>query len=133
MNRSGNVFSRFKRTSSRNPEAQETFGRGISRNGARTLFFFVLAATILTMPFSIRAGQGDESQTPPVATSAAPAILKDYVYGYAPVTMAVTRAIQTAVPDNSEPGQAPVNQFAYQKTLTTPSDHLVSTPRLGWT
>lgn len=58
-----------------------------------------------------------------------PLVLLAYLYGYAPVAIAATERIQTAVPDaNSVPGAAPVNQFAYIKTLATPDDRTVIRP-----
>lgn len=57
-----------------------------------------------------------------------PAIVQDYLYGYAPVAMEATRALLTAVPDNTAPGLAPINQFAYGKGLSTPDDHLIVRP-----
>ena len=56
-------------------------------------------------------------------------VLVAYIYGYAPVAIAATESIQTAVPDaNSVPGEAPVNQFAYIKTLATPDAKTVIRP-----
>ena len=55
--------------------------------------------------------------------------LAAYIYGYAPVAIAATERIQTAVPDaNSIPGEAPINQFAYIKTLATPDAKTVIRP-----
>jgi hypothetical protein len=129
MNISWIVFSKVKRIGSPlNPKAPPAFCRKKSHGGRSTRFIFLFAAAIVTLPLCVRAGQENESQTPPVATSSSPAILNDYIYGYAPVAMEATRAIQTAVPDNTKPGQAPINQFSYQKTLTTPDDRLVIRP-----
>jgi hypothetical protein len=61
-------------------------------------------------------------------TAANAALAEDYLYGYAPVAMEATRAILTAVPDNTMPGQAPINQFAYANALATPDDHLIVQP-----
>ena len=56
-------------------------------------------------------------------------VLLAYLYGYAPVAIAATERIQTAAPDaNSVPGEAPVNQFAYIKTLATPDAKMVIRP-----
>ena len=56
-------------------------------------------------------------------------VLVAYIYGYAPVAIAATQSIQTAAPDaNSVPGEAPVNQFAYIKTLATPDAKTVIRP-----
>jgi hypothetical protein len=57
-----------------------------------------------------------------------PAILQDYIYGYAPVAMEATRAIETAVPDTTSPGRAPINQFAYVDQLATPAERLIIRP-----
>jgi hypothetical protein len=129
MNTNWNVFATVKRIGSpldlKTPPA---FGPRASRGGTSTRFLLLFAAAIVTLPISVQARQGDESQTPAAATSSAPSIFKDYIYGYAPVAMAATRAIQTAVPDNSKQGQAPINQFDYQRALSTPSDRLVIRP-----
>ena len=56
-------------------------------------------------------------------------VLVAYIYGYAPVAIAATERIQTAVPDaNSIPGEAPINQFAYIKALATPDAKTVIRP-----
>ena len=56
-------------------------------------------------------------------------MLKAYIYGYAPVAAWATMGIQTAVPDaNTIPGAAPINQFAYIKTLANPSETTVIRP-----
>jgi len=56
-------------------------------------------------------------------------ILNDYIYGFSPVAMEATRALQTAVPDNTTtPGQAPINQFGYRITLADPSERLIIRP-----
>ncbi len=56
-------------------------------------------------------------------------VLVAYIYGYAPVAIEATQRIQTAVPDaNSVPGEAPINQFAYIKTLATPDAKTVIRP-----
>lgn len=62
------------------------------------------------------------------AQAQSPTILQDYLYGYAPVAVEATRAFLTAVPDTTQPGRAPINQFAYTKTLSTPSEQLVIRP-----
>lgn len=67
------------------------------------------------------------AQCPSNADLSAP-ILKDYIYGYAPVTMQAVRALQTAVPDAKSPGRAPINQFVYRTTLITPDEHLIVRP-----
>jgi hypothetical protein len=55
-------------------------------------------------------------------------IVQDYIYGYAPVAIEATRAIETAVPDTTSPGRAPINQFAYVDTLATPAERLIIRP-----
>ena len=56
-------------------------------------------------------------------------ILRDYIYGYAPVVIEATRAIQTAVPDaTTSPGRAPINQFAYRDQLSTPAERFIVRP-----
>jgi hypothetical protein len=128
MNINWNVFVAVKRLGSPlNFKKPPTFGVRTLRGGTSSRFLVLFAATV-TLPLSVQAGQGYENPTPGLASSSAPAIFKDYIYGYAPVAMVATRAIQTAVPDNSKQGQAPINQFDYQRVLTTPSDRLVIRP-----
>ena len=58
-----------------------------------------------------------------------PSILNDYIYGFSPLAMEATRALQTAVPDNTTvPGLAPINQFGYRTTLADPSERLIIRP-----
>ncbi|MBV9746270.1 MAG: DUF1254 domain-containing protein [Acidobacteriia bacterium] len=55
--------------------------------------------------------------------------MQDYIYGYAPMTIWATSAIQTAVSNNtSSPGQAPFNQFSYVKQLAGPGAGLIVQP-----
>jgi hypothetical protein len=42
--------------------------------------------------------------------------------------MEATRAIVTAVPDNAQPGKAPINQFSYATNLATPNSRLIIRP-----
>src|SRR5262249_24104492 len=75
---------------------------------------FVLAAVI-----GLQKAQG---QNPPM-------LQLDYEYGYAPVVMQATRAIQTAVPDTTTtPGRAPINQFGNLDSLLTPADRFIVHP-----
>lgn len=57
-----------------------------------------------------------------------PTLQDDYVYGYAPVIMEATKNILTAVPQATYSGAAPINQFAYDEGLATPSERLVPRP-----
>jgi Protein of unknown function (DUF1254) len=54
----------------------------------------------------------------------------DYVYGLTPVIMRAVRDLQTAVPDQSTPGKAPLNQFSYSTQLVTPDDQTVVRPNV---
>ena len=129
MNITWNILSKLKRIGSPlNPEAAPTFDRRKSHLERWRRFFLLIAAAIVTLPLGLGAAQGNESQAPPVEISSEPAILREYIYGYAPVAMEATRAIQTAASDNTKQGQAPINQFSYQKTLTAPSERLVIRP-----
>src|SRR5260370_31429900 len=61
--------------------------------------------------------------------AAAQSILDDYIYGYAPVALAATRSFKTAAPNaTSDPGRAPINQFARLKMLANPTARLVPRP-----
>ncbi len=56
-------------------------------------------------------------------------VQNDYIYGYAPVAMATTRTIMTAVPDNKTiPGFAPINQFGYATSLPSHGPSLIIRP-----
>jgi hypothetical protein len=59
-----------------------------------------------------------------------PEIVQAYIYGYAPVAMMATRDIMTAVPDSTESGQAPINQFSYKHSLATPANRLIVRPNV---
>jgi len=64
-----------------------------------------------------------------ILSAQTPDILHDYIYGYAPVAIEATRAIETAVPDaTTSLGRAPINQFAYVDTLATPAERLIIRP-----
>jgi hypothetical protein len=81
----------------------------------------LVSAASTTLPVS---AQTQMACLPPL-----PLILKDYVYGYAPVALAATRALATAVPDATTfPGRAPINQFARVNHLATPGARLVPRP-----
>ena len=68
-------------------------------------------------------------QAQSVSDTTAPSVLNDYIYGFSPVAMEATRALQTAVPDNTTiPGLAPINQFGYRTTLADPSERLIIRP-----
>ena len=78
-----------------------------------------LAAALLTV----------QAQSPLDPTTQTARILQDYVYGFSPVAMEATRAILTAVPDNTTvPGIAPINQFGYRTTLADPQERLIIRP-----
>ena len=109
-------------------EAPPSIDRKKSKRGLRARLRLSIAAGILVLPLSLQAGQRNEGQVTSSQSLGSLRVLPDYIYGYAPVAMEGTRAIQTAVSDNTKPGQAPINQFSYQKTLTTPSDRLVVRP-----
>src|SRR5262249_56921580 len=79
----------------------------------------VIGATFLT---TMHAQSMSDPAAPP------PAILQDYIYGYAPVTMEAVRALQTAVPDTTIPGLAPINQFARLNRLITANDRFIPRP-----
>jgi hypothetical protein len=60
---------------------------------------------------------------------AASSILNDYIYGYSPMAMFATLALETAVPDNtSVPGLAPINQFGYRTKPADPSERVIIRP-----
>jgi hypothetical protein len=98
------------------PDVCEGGAGGLSRALA---IGFVLAASAMS-PVS---AQTQTACLPPL-----PVILKDYVYGYAPVALAATRALATAVPDATTPGRAPINQLARVNRLATPGVRLVPRP-----
>jgi hypothetical protein len=56
--------------------------------------------------------------------------LQAYLYGYAPVAMWATERIQTAVPDTSIQGKAPINQFAYSTSIANPKETTVIRPNV---
>jgi hypothetical protein len=82
---------------------------------------FALAAGLLCQ--GVVRGQDQAAAAPPQ-----PRIIESYLYGYAPVTLEATRAIQTAVPDATLPGRAPINQFAHLNRLATPDERFVVHP-----
>jgi hypothetical protein len=89
----------------------------------------LIAMIIAVLPLSLHAIQTSDGQSSPEQSNAMPGILQDYIYGYAPVALEATRAIQTAVPDaTTTPGRAPINQFAYKHTLATPDEQLIVRP-----
>ncbi|MDB6107248.1 MAG: hypothetical protein JWO52_7247 [Gammaproteobacteria bacterium] len=101
----------------------KTSPRETARNGRSTrlhVVFSLLAG--LVCQAAVR-GQDQAAAAPPQ-----PRIVQSYIYGYAPVTLQATRAVQTAVPDATMPGRAPINQFAYRNTLATPDERLVVRP-----
>jgi hypothetical protein len=82
----------------------------------------LLAISACTVP----AADAEPTQIP---NTDMPSILQDYIYGFAPVTMAATRSLFTAVPDaTSSPGRAPINQLARLDTLATPASRLIPRP-----
>jgi hypothetical protein len=98
----------------------------ISWDDVKALWSAAIALVVLqvvVLPMGAGSGvatatSGDDSQ-----------LLQAYIYGYAPVAMAATRAVQTAVPDaTSSPGKAPINQFSRSTTLATPSNRTVVRP-----
>lgn len=88
-----------------------------------------LRLAFLTAVAMVPAGLHSQTPTCPAESPSGPySIQSDYIYGYPAVALEATRAIQTAVSDNSQSGQAPINQFALQTALSTPADHLVIRP-----
>lgn len=99
-----------------------------SRDCAGNRFWLWAATAIVVLPLALHAGQNGASLAQAIDRGSAPGLVLDYIYGYAAVALEATRAIQTAVPDNTKQGQAPINQFAYQKALSTPNDTLIVRP-----
>jgi hypothetical protein len=58
-------------------------------------------------------------------TSETAGILNDYIYGFVPVFMRAVCELETAVPDNTIHGAAPINQFAYNDRLVTPQTQTI--------
>jgi hypothetical protein len=86
-------------------------------------------ATVTCLLFITSAMSPVSAQTPTVCLPPLPLILKDYVYGYAPVMVEATRAIFTAVPDaTTVTGLAPTNQLARKNTLATAAERLIPRP-----
>jgi hypothetical protein len=56
--------------------------------------------------------------------------LQPYLYGYAPVAMWATERIQTAVPDTSIQGKAPINQLACSTSLVDATETTVIRPNV---
>jgi hypothetical protein len=112
-----------------NRKAPLSFARKKSQRCSRARFWLSIAVGIVLWPVGLRAGQENDIQlsSSSEVTKLSP-LAWDYIYAYAPVTMAATRAIQTAVPDNTKPGQAPINQFSHQTKLSTANDRLVVRP-----
>jgi hypothetical protein len=71
-----------------------------------------------------------QAQSAPVGQASSTRILNDYIYGLAPVILRATRDIATAVPDQTTPGKAPINQFSYSTKLVTPQDQTVVRPNV---
>jgi hypothetical protein len=88
----------------------------------RSKLFAQLLPVVCAIPLA-------SAQSPPQSAldsqSPSSRIVKDYIYGLTPVIMRATRDIETAVQDNSTPGQAPINQLSYGKTLVTPQDQSI--------
>lgn len=94
-----------------------------------TGFRFPFPAMIVGLTLTGSAVMVTNAQTPPMPDIRTPDILQSYIYGYAPVAMEATRAIETAVPDALvSPGRAPVNQFGRSESLATPNSRLVIRP-----
>lgn len=70
------------------------------------------------------------AQSPAAADAQTSSIFDAYIYGFTPVLINATRALETAVPDNTTPGRAPINQFAYRDTLATPQDQTIVRPNV---
>jgi hypothetical protein len=80
-----------------------------------------LATTALAgvlLPSLAGAGQGVPSQKE---------VINGYIYDYASTVFKATRDVATAVPNN-QGGGAPINQFHYATTLSTPADRTVIRP-----
>lgn len=122
------ISRQFKRISSLFHRRAASTRRKKSQNGSGSRFWLWAATAIVVLPLALHAGQSGASLVQAVNSGSAPGLILDYIYGYAPVALEATRAIQTAVPDNTKQGQAPINQFAYQKTLSTPNDTLIVRP-----
>jgi hypothetical protein len=89
-------------------------------------FQSLLSVSMVSLSLAVSAAPMVSAQTPSVPFNSMPNILQDYIYGYAPVAMAATRALMTAVPNATTlPGAAPVNQFGRVKALATPSERLI--------
>jgi hypothetical protein len=97
-------------------------------------FQSLLSACTISLSLAVFAAPVVSAQTPLVPFNSMPNILQDYIYGYAPVAMAATRALMTAVPNTTTfPGAAPVNQFGRVKTLAGPFGASDSAPKCGYT
>ena len=90
---------------------------------------YLFRATVAGLLLTTSAISPASAQTQTTCLPPEPLILKPYIYGYAPVVMTATRAIVTAVPDaTSQPGRAPINQFARVNALLTPAERLIVRP-----
>jgi hypothetical protein len=88
-----------------------------------------LQAVIVALAVSACDIPAANAQPAQIPNDEMPSILQDYVYGFAPVSMAATRALSTAVPDAAiSPGRAPLNQFARLDALATPASRLIPHP-----
>ena len=89
-----------------------------------------IQATIASLLLTTSIMSRVSAQTPSVPVAQLPSpVLASYIYGYAPVAFAATRAIFTAVPDaTTHVGFAPINQLARVNALANPNSRLVVRP-----
>jgi hypothetical protein len=88
-----------------------------------------LAAVTILLAISACAVPAADAEPTQIPNPEMPSILQDYIYGFAPVTMAAARSLFTAVPDaTSSPGRAPINQLARLDALASPASRLIPRP-----
>jgi hypothetical protein len=105
------------------PMKQRKFRFGARADGdeSRCLLRAVTGLLLTTFAISPVRAQTPPQPQRPLCPLNSP-LLKDYIYGYAPVTIWATRGIFTAVPDTAtQTGFAPINQFARVNNLATAS------------
>jgi hypothetical protein len=83
---------------------------------------------VTSLLFTASAMPPVSAQTQTACLPSVPVILKDYIYGFAPVVLTATRRLLTAVPDATIPGLAPINQLARLNALATPAEQLIPRP-----
>jgi hypothetical protein len=88
-----------------------------------------LAAVTILLAISACTVPAADAEPTQIPNTEMPSILQDYIYGFAPVTMASARSLFTAVPDaTSSPGRAPINQLARLDVPASPASRLIPRP-----